>query len=611
MPLVERSLRHQLTAALALALAVALLQGGTALAQTTADAPSAVALDDSCNDVPEDGFTDVPESHTFHDEIECLKAYGFTEGAGDGSVYEPGKFVPRWQMVTFIARVAREFDDHMATFDLPAPSDQGFDDIDDLEQRFQDNINQMAQIGVVFGRNADTFDPYGNVKRDQMASFINRLQGAVQDSEGGDPDGFESSEDFFPDDEDEVEHEDNINGIASVGIVQGKTDGDYDPNEPVTRGQMAAFIMRYYEVNVDQGRVESQYPSDGSTPAEAPAGDIALDDDDGDASDARVNVDSADKPNDSFVGCDIQTDGATGAETTDQDDCATYNYDSGDTFSVDGTTTDLAGFEAALSVNDDVTGTYDPTGSSTFNLFNESETPDDAATGAIAATNVASADKADDSFVGCAILTDGVTGVEVVDDADCATYNYDSGDTFSVDGTATDLAGFEAALSANDDVTGTYDPTGSSIFNLFNESETATGGPTATVATFVDGLVGVVVATDVFGDEIGDELVITYDENVDVDAGDTVTLDAAGDDTTTTTYTCGTDVTCITTPGTDVTLVDDVLTVTVLNAGTAPDTAITDGTSEVDDTTGVTDGAGNEADGYPVTINDVGGGVTP
>ena len=75
MTLVDRSLRRQLTAAMALAMALALLLSGTALAQTTADEVEAVPIDDSCNDVPEDGFTDVPETNTFDDEIEWFQPH--------------------------------------------------------------------------------------------------------------------------------------------------------------------------------------------------------------------------------------------------------------------------------------------------------------------------------------------------------------------------------------------------------------------------------------------------------------------------------------------------------------------------------------------------------
>lgn len=539
MRLADRFSRGQFTAATALATAIALLLSGTALAQTTADAPSAVTIDDSCNDVPETGFTDVPGSHTFDDEIGCLKAYGFTEGAGGGSIYEPGKFVPRWQMVTFIARVAGEFDDQMTSFNLPAPSDQGFDDIAELEQRFQDSINQMAEIGVVFGKDADTFAPHGRVKRGQMASFINRLQGAVQDSEGGIPDGFESSVNFFTDDEGAAaEHEDNINALASVGIVQGKASGVYDPNASVTRGQMAAFIMRHFEVNVDQERVDSQYPA--PSPSEPIPGD------------------SSPPPN-----------GSTPPDSSSPP---------GGSSRPGGSTSPAEAPSGAIELEDD--------GDSS-----------------VARVNVFSTNTANNSFVGCDIQTDGVTGDEIIDQSDCATYHYDSGDMFTVGGdpTAT-LTAFENALSVNDDVTGTYavDPAGVSSFVLTDESATDAAGPTAVDATFLDDYW--VATPNVFGDEIFDYVVITYDEHVVVSDGDTVTLDEDGDTGDTgdqVTYICGTELaTC-----TAATSGPPALTIATYDEVTTPDTVITGGTSVVVGTTGVTDAAGNPDDGFPMVID--------
>jgi hypothetical protein len=203
-----------------------------------------VEVDDACEDAPESDFTDI-SGNTFEELIECLSWYGITQGTGDGSTYEPLAGVRRWNMAVFIHRVA-QFAADQGVLELPAPSDQGFTDIGDLQQVEQDAINVLAEIGVTEGKTATTFDPFTNIRRDQMASFINRLQDALGDS-------FSSSGNFFPDVPSDNVHRANINALASEGIVQGKQNGDYDPAERVTRGQMSAFIMRHIEVNVDAG----------------------------------------------------------------------------------------------------------------------------------------------------------------------------------------------------------------------------------------------------------------------------------------------------------------------------------------------------------------------
>jgi hypothetical protein len=78
-----------------------------------------------------------------------------------------------------------------------------------------------------------------------MASFIARL---VQRSGGTLP---AASRDWFADD-DASAHQDSINRLAEAGIVGGKRPGTYAPAEPVTRGQMAAFLTRAYDVRAQQ-----------------------------------------------------------------------------------------------------------------------------------------------------------------------------------------------------------------------------------------------------------------------------------------------------------------------------------------------------------------------
>ena len=95
--------------------------------------------------------------------------------------------------------------------------------------------------GIAQGRTATTFAPGGPVTRAQMASFVARL---VDTSYTPLPD---AETDAFADDDESV-HEDNINRLAAAGVVTGRGDGRYAPDEPVTRAQMATFLVRAYEL---------------------------------------------------------------------------------------------------------------------------------------------------------------------------------------------------------------------------------------------------------------------------------------------------------------------------------------------------------------------------
>ena len=70
-----------------------------------------------------------------------------------------------------------------------------------------------------------------------MASFLNRLIEAVAG------DALSSDDDAFTDDE-ASEYEGDINGLASVGIVEGTGGGLYDPDGIVRRDSMASFLVR-------------------------------------------------------------------------------------------------------------------------------------------------------------------------------------------------------------------------------------------------------------------------------------------------------------------------------------------------------------------------------
>ena len=87
---------------------------------------------------------------------------------------------------------------------------------------------------------AGRYDPTRSVTRAQMASFLARL---IDETDLVLPAG---APDAFTDDEDPqfAAHEENINRLAAAGVVAGRTSTTYAPDDPVTRGQMATFIVR-------------------------------------------------------------------------------------------------------------------------------------------------------------------------------------------------------------------------------------------------------------------------------------------------------------------------------------------------------------------------------
>jgi hypothetical protein len=386
-------------------------------------------------------------------------------------------------MVQFVARLAEEADEQLDAFELPEASDQGFTDIGDLEQRFQDNINIMAEIGVVEGTTATTFDPFSNVKRDQMASFINRLQGAIQDSLGGDDAGFVGTEDFFDDVPDDNVHKDNINGLAEVGIVQGKVDGDYDAHEFVTRGQMSAFIMRHFEVNVDSGVLTSKFPE--GAVVEGQVGEV-------------VDNDIADNW---YEFLDDETD-----------EVVRVDYFDNENFFVDGVEATTDFFEDQITAGDTINYIDGGDEASTHRLTN----------------NVVA-----DGFIGAyATGADTIDVINVVTGDVIVSLDY-TGDPLTVDGAAATEATFENALNEGDTIQVDDLDGDDETFNLTNGTLSGTVVDPTTTSVDVELATGAVIEglDETGGDSytVDGEAELVADFTAALSLGDAITLEAVND----------------------------------------------------------------------------------
>jgi hypothetical protein len=235
--------RLALVALAATALALSLLPG-VALAQ---DADRR-GLENSCpeGDVPESGFVDVA-GNVHEAAIHCAAWWGITAGGPAGrpeNQYGPELQVRRDQMASFVARMMDAAD---FAFPLPPWDQQNrFEDVSDDNPHVA-AINRLAQVGIVEGREDNTYGPGEPVRRDQMASFIARAirHSTLQDRS--------SDEDQFDDVDEGNPHWENVNGLHVEGIVFGVAEGLYAPAETVRRDAMSAFVMRALDLYVDEG----------------------------------------------------------------------------------------------------------------------------------------------------------------------------------------------------------------------------------------------------------------------------------------------------------------------------------------------------------------------
>jgi hypothetical protein len=176
-------------------------------------------------------FNDVPASHIFYTEISKIYARGITLGC-EGGNYCPEMVVTRQQMAAFIIRALGEFNP-------PAPASQRFADVPPGNP-FYNFIDRMALLNITQGCGGGNYCPADDVTRDQMAAFIIRAKGEFNppdppfqrflDVPPGNP--------FYR----------FIDRMAVLQITLGCGGGNYCPAQPVTRAQMAAFLVRAFDL---------------------------------------------------------------------------------------------------------------------------------------------------------------------------------------------------------------------------------------------------------------------------------------------------------------------------------------------------------------------------
>ncbi|ADH98355.1 S-layer homology domain-containing protein [Salisediminibacterium selenitireducens] len=104
--------------------------------------------------------------------------------------------------------------------------------------RFYEEIAFLSGMEVINGYLDGSFAPDDTVTRAAAATMIGRaldLDGSQRDTD-------------FPDVRDGNNASGFIQAAADLGIIQGFPDGTFRPNEPVTRGQMAIFIARAFDM---------------------------------------------------------------------------------------------------------------------------------------------------------------------------------------------------------------------------------------------------------------------------------------------------------------------------------------------------------------------------
>ena len=118
---------------------------------------------------------------------------------------------------------------------LGAGREEGFRDVGDGDW-FRDAVDYVVSHGIFNGTSDSAFEPNGGMTRAMMVTVLGRVAQI-------DPDDY-SGGSGFTDVEPGSWYEPYVAWAVESGITLGVGEGLFAPNDPVTRAQMALFLMR-------------------------------------------------------------------------------------------------------------------------------------------------------------------------------------------------------------------------------------------------------------------------------------------------------------------------------------------------------------------------------
>jgi len=189
---------------------------------------------DAQDDYPWGRFTDAPAGYWSFSFIEALARAGITAGCGSDN-YCPQDTVTRAQMAVFLERGING-----SGYNPPAATGNLFLDVaaGSFAASF---IEQLFLDGITVGCGNDNYCPDTEVTRGQMAVFLLR---AKHGSSYSPP----NATGIFGDVPVNYWAASWIEQLAAESITAGCGDGNYCPEAPVTRDQMAVFLVRTFDL---------------------------------------------------------------------------------------------------------------------------------------------------------------------------------------------------------------------------------------------------------------------------------------------------------------------------------------------------------------------------
>lgn len=168
-----------------------------------------------------------------------VRAYinGYPDGTFGGE-----RHITRAEVAALISRVSAGFD---------ASKTYACDFVDvgtDMEVYwYRNNLGYCAEVGLIYGRDNGRFDPLANITRAEFAAIVARFLGLSNEVVGENP--YTDITDCWA--------MGYITQLTDKGIVVGRGDGKFDPDDSITRYEAVTMLNRALQRDPDKAVLDS------------------------------------------------------------------------------------------------------------------------------------------------------------------------------------------------------------------------------------------------------------------------------------------------------------------------------------------------------------------
>ncbi len=174
-------------------------------------------------------FSDVPQNAWYKEYVEQLSDKGIMNGVGDGK-FEPERSITREEVVAVICR----------SFGIEEADGGGFGDVSP-DAWYSGYINAAKENGIISGITEEMFGIGTNITRQDLCVMVGRILGYT--------DAKPTYNESFADDAELSDYaRDFVYLLKELGIINGKDEGKFAPQDTATRAEIAAIIIRALEV---------------------------------------------------------------------------------------------------------------------------------------------------------------------------------------------------------------------------------------------------------------------------------------------------------------------------------------------------------------------------